>query len=139
MKKIIIFLFVLLWSVQAFAIWPFDDDESELSSAEKVEPVKPRLCHYKIHISGVDKDGDGQDDQKVWYVFRGVCGNITQVGIIDELQRKVLEISNDQIVLITEYYGDNRKKALISDKWGDLNTIYFFRRGVVLPRRVLTE
>jgi hypothetical protein len=122
MKKLIVLvLLILFWSSNTFAKWPWEDEKPP-------PPPKPKVYHYKIHVDGIDKDGDGLDDFKIWYVFRGEAGRITQVGIIDELERKVLEITGDRVVLTSEYYGDNRKKALISETWGRLTEIHFFIR-----------
>lgn len=113
MKRLIVFI-LLIWSIPAFGFLGFGSDK------KKDPVVKPKDCHYSIHIKG------GESEPKIFYIFSGPCGEIKQVGIVDETTRHVFELVGNGIVSKTEYYGETKKGALIKTYWGDLKAIKFY-------------
>jgi len=110
MKKLLLVLVLLLYSVPGFASW-FDSEEPK-------EPEKETVCFYSIQVSG-------EKETAVFYVFQGGCDGFFQVGIIEQskiitLDKSLGELSN------TTYSNIETRNSDIDQKWPALQKIKFF-------------
>jgi len=64
-----------------------DPEQTEEADVQEEKPEPPKVCHFAIDV--YEKDG-----AKEWYVFRYHCGELVQVGIIDEISKTIFKIQN---------------------------------------------
>lgn len=113
MKKLIIFLILSLYAVTAFAFFGSDKEEPEV-----VKP--PENCHFALWVTG--------KEAKVYYIFKHPCGEISQVGIIDEPSQKIFTLHDLKIVDAYEYFGDTKRTEYIETRFPNLEILEIYSK-----------
>ncbi len=121
--KLILVLIFILYSFPAFPFGlPFIDifPDKEKPVEEEVEE-EPEFCHSALHVTG--------EEQKIYYIFRHPCGDIIQVGIVDESEQKIFSIRNLKIVDYYKYFGESKKMEYIEQNFPGLSPLEIYRKN----------
>ena len=108
MKKLILILLIMFL--------PVASDGGIFSKKEK-EVIPEKICHFQINMGGT-----------LFYIFKVPCGEIKQVGLIDESTQEII-IFNEKLVATGQfkYFTEEKKLEFFDTNWQNVQTVPVFR------------